>query len=321
METFEVVHPGPLTTVQDAGRYGYQQYGVPPAGALDDYAFRAGNILVGNREDAASLEITLFGCRLRILRDTVITVTGADLGTALNGSALPMWQAMPVSRGDLLSFPGLNSGCRAYLAVAGGIDVPLVMGSASTYLKAEIGGLEGRALRKGDIVHADKATGVPAGVRLPTSLIPTYTGRIELRVMLGPQEDRFTREGIRTFLTSGYEVSAQADRMGYRLKGPSIQHRASADIISDGMPPGAVQVPGDGQPIVLLADRQTTGGYAKIATVISPDIYKIAQARPGDGVSFSAVNEAEALAAWQEYQECLDAVRAAVLLQGKSEAP
>lgn len=308
METFEVIQPGPLTTIQDLGRFGYQQYGVPPSGALDNYAFRIGNLLAGNEETAASLEITLFGCQLRALQDTAIAVTGADLGAALNDNPIPRWQSVPVHRGDIISFPRLRSGCRAYLAVAGGIDVPKVMSSAATHTRAGIGGLEGRALRKGDILRTAKATPTAAGARVPPEYIPVYGDQIGLRVILGPQDNCFTEDGIRTFLQSAYTVSAQADRMGYRLEGPRIQHKLKADIISDGIPLGAVQVPGDGLPIILLADRQTTGGYTKIATVLSVDIPKLAQAKPGDQVSFRQVTEDEALVALQEYEQKLQAL-------------
>jgi len=308
MEAFEVIQPGPLTTIQDLGRYGYQQYGVPPSGALDNYAFRIGNLLVGNQESAASLEITLFGCQLRVLQDTTVAVTGADLSATLNGNPVPMWESIPVRRGDIISFPLPKSGCRAYLAVTGGIDVPLVMSSAATYTRASIGGLDGRALRKGDILQTAEATHPTMRARVPPEYIPLYQQQIELRVILGPQDNCFTEDGIRTFLQSDYTASTQADRMGYRLEGPKIQHRETADIISDGIPLGAVQVPGDGLPIILLADRQTTGGYTKIATAISVDIPKLAQAKPGDKVRFRQVSEDEALIALQEYEQKINTV-------------
>ncbi len=302
METFEVIQPGPLTTIQDLGRYGYQQYGIPPSGALDDYAFRAGNLLVSNEESAASLEITLFGCQLRVLQDTAVAVTGADLTATLNGSPIPRWETVPVHRREMLSFPRLKSGCRAYLAVAGGINVPRVMGSRATYTKDGIGGLEGRALRKGDILRTAAARPLTRRARISAAHLPAYGSRIELRVILGPQDDCFTEGGIHTFLQSDYTVSIQADRMGYRLEGTPIPHRRKADIISDGLPLGAVQVPGDGLPIVLLADRQTTGGYTKIATVISVDIPELAQTKPGDQVRFRRISENEAVTALQEYE-------------------
>ena len=309
MEAFEVIQPGPLTTIQDLGRYGYQQYGVPPSGALDDYAFRTGNLLVGNEEGTASLEITLSGCQLRVLQDTTVAVTGADLAAALNGSPIPGWETVPVHRGEVISFPRLKSGCRAYLSVAGGINVPMVMGSRATYTKAGIGGLEGRALRKGDILRTAAARPVTGKAQVPAAHLPAYNGQVELRVILGPQDDCFTEGGIHTFLQSDYTISIQADRMGYRLEGPRIPHWVKADIISDGLPLGTVQVPGDGLPIVLLADRQTTGGYTKIATVISVDIPDLAQTKPGDGVRFRQVSEDEAITALREYEWKIQTVK------------
>ena len=316
MEAFEVLQPGPLTTVQDLGRHGWQQYGVPPSGAIDDYAFRIGNLLVGNEESAASLEITFVGCQLRVLEDTVIALTGADLGPTLNGDPIPMWETFPVSRGDKIAFLRLKTGCRAYLAVAGGIDVPRVMASAATYVRAGIGGFEGRALRSGDILRTVEGAPPPLRARVPREYRPDYGGQIELRVILGPQDDCFTAEGIRTFLRSEYTISVQADRMGCRLEGPQIQHRAGADTISDGIPLGAVQVPGNGLPIILLVDRQTTGGYTKIATIVSTEIPKLAQAKPGDKVRFTQVSEKRARTALtEEYEERILAMKR--LLRGR----
>lgn len=309
MDIFEVVQPGPLTTVQDFGRTGYQQFGVPTSGAMDDYAYRLGNLLVSNDEGAASLEITLFGCQLRALRDTMIAVTGADLVPTINGQPISAWESLPIKSGQVLAFSQLKNGCRAYLAVAGGISVPEVMKSASTCVRAAIGGFSGRPLRKGDILRANASDTSARTARIPAKYIPAYGNDLTLRVILGPQDDYFTDEGISTFLNSEYTVSAQADRMGYRLEGPLIKHRSGADIVSDGIPLGAIQVPGDGLPIILLADRQTTGGYTKIATTISVDIPKIAQAKPGDSIRFQQVKEAQAVALRQKYEQQIAAIK------------
>ena len=308
-KVFEVIQPGPLTTIQDLGRFGYQQFGVPPSGALDNYAYRVGNLLIGNAEGAAALEITLFGCQLRALEETTIAITGADLAATVNGVPVPSWESLSLKQGDVLSFPGLNSGCRAYLAVTGGIAVPEVMQSASTYTKASIGGFDGRPLRKGDIVQASKSVSLAKVARMPSKYIPVYGKQITLRVILGPQDDLFTGEGISDFFNSDYTVSAQADRMGYRLEGPRIQHRKGADIISDGIPLGAIQVPGDGLPIILLVDRQTTGGYTKIATTISVDIPRIAQAKPGDKISFQQVDEEQAVTLLKKYEQHMETIK------------
>jgi len=305
VEIFEVIQPGLLTTVQDLGRYGYQQYGVPVSGAMDNYALRVANLLVGNNEGEACLEITLLGLQVRVLGNTVIAITGADLSPMLNNSQLPMWEAVMVSRGDTISFPWPKRGCRSYLAVTGGIDVPKVMGSSSTYVKSCIGGLEGRPLRTGDRLKSGKMQMGTLGRRLPPQYLPEYGNQSELRVLLGPQDDHFTQEGIHTYLHSEYTISTEADRVGYRLQGSPIEHKAGADIISDGIPLGAVQVPGDGLPIILLADRQTTGGYTKIAVVITADIPKLAQAKPGDKVRFLQVTEEDAHRCLREYEQTI----------------
>ena len=309
MEILEVIQPGLLTTLQDEGRHGYQQYGVPVSGAMDGYALVVANLLVGNCEREACLELTMLGPRLRVLGHRVVAVTGADLRPLLNNSLLPMWQAVDVCPGDIISFGPPASGGRGYVAVAGGIDVPLVMGSRSTYTKSHLGGLEGRPLRAGDRLRCGAAGGQTAAEKLPRQFVPQYRAQIDLRVVLGPQDDYFTERGIHTFLHSEYRVSVQADRMGCRLDGPPIEHKAGADIVSDGIPPGAVQVPGDGLPIVLLADRPTTGGYVKIATVISVDLPRLAQAEMGNRVRFLQVTEDRAYALLREYEQTIDALR------------
>lgn len=309
MEVFDVIQPGFLTTVQDKGRYGYQQYGVPVSGAMDSYALMMANLLAGNGEGDACLEITVLGPRLQVLGDTVVAVAGADLSPALNESPLSSWEAVKVRRGDIISFGRPRSGCRSYLAVAGGIDVPLIMGSRSTYVRSGLGGLEGRALRRGDRLCSANAR-LEASLRsLPPQYIPAYQANSELRVVLGPQDDCFTEKGIHTFLNSEYVISVQADRMGYRLEGPPVEHKSGADIVSDGVPPGAVQVPGDGLPIILLADRQTTGGYAKIAAVCAVDLPWLAQAEIGHSIRFLQVSQEEAWQLLKEYELSIAAVR------------
>jgi antagonist of KipI len=285
-----------LTSVQDLGRRGYLRYGVPQAGALDTPAMRIANILVGNREGAAGLELTVLGPKLRFLSDTMIALTGADLGAKLDDAPVPAWQSVSAPVGSVLDFGGADDGLRAWLAFAGGIDVPIVMGSRSTYAQGGFGGFEGRALKAGDVLRTFSSALPPSsdGHGLPDDLLPAVIGHDhEVRVVLGPQESAFSSNGMTAFLTSRYTIGHQSDRMGHRLEGQKIEHEAGADIVSDATMLGSVQVPGDGQPIVLLADRGTTGGYAKIATVISPDISILAQAAPGDTVGFSAVSVGE----------------------------
>jgi antagonist of KipI len=309
-DTLEIMEPGLLTTVQDKGRYGYQRYGVPVSGAMDVFALRAANALAGNADNAACLEMTVLGPRVRFLADTWIAITGGNLSPALDGSPILGWQTVRVSRGSVLSFRGPSGGMRAYLAIAGGIDVPVVMGSRSTYIKASLGGLEGRALKAKDVLRTLEPAGEFVQRSLPGDFPqPVYGSEHEIRVVLGPQDSAFTPEGINTFLGSQYTVSMQSDRMGYRLEGDKIEHVSSADIISDGTALGAVQVPGSGQPIILLADRGTTGGYTKIATVISADIGRLAQAMPGNTITFRAVSVEDAQAVLRQQESVLQAIR------------
>jgi antagonist of KipI len=310
MSAIAVVDPGPLTTVQDIGRPGYQRVGIPHSGPLDRAAYVVANRLVGNLDGAAALELTLRGPRLEARRECAIAVTGADMGLTVNGQPASSWTVLRLRPGDLVAFGMVRAGCRAYLAVGGGVDVPPVLGSRATYLRGQLGGVEGRALQKGDVLPI----GTPAvpldrleGRAVPAARRPAYPAEVELRVVLGPQDDRFTAEGIRGLLTGPYEVTPYADRMGYRLKGPPVTHAAGHDIVSDGIPLGGIQVPGEAQPIVLLVDRQTTGGYTKVATVIGVDIGRIGQTKPGHHVRFRRVTLAEAHAALQEERRWLDA--------------
>jgi antagonist of KipI len=295
----DVVDGGLLTTVQDLGRVGYQQYGVPVSGAMDPWALRVANRLVGNQDGAAALEITLAGPVLRFDGSGVIAVAGADLGARLDGRPIAPWLSVGVPAGAELTFAGVRDGVRAYLAVAGGVDVPVVLGSRSTLTRARLGGFGGRALVAGDRVPVVACADAEsrAGWRLAHDVIPAYGHSHTLRVVMGPQADAFTDDGIRTFLSETYTLASQSDRVGCRLTGPRIRHRNGADIVSDATAFGSVQVSGDGMPIVLMADRGTTGGYTKIATVAGADLPRLAHAAPGDRVRFVriGVDEAQAL--------------------------
>jgi biotin-dependent carboxylase-like uncharacterized protein len=293
VQALRIIEPGPLATIQDLGRYGYQDRGVPVSGAMDGFALRAGNLLVGNEQNDAAVEITLGGLRAEFLGDLHFAVTGGDFEARLNGEAISNWVSHIAGRGDVLTLDSVRFGCRGYLAVAGGIDVPLVMGSKSTYLRGGFGGLEGRALRRGDILGCGSAPWPPIP-EIAADLLPKYRDQPVLRVVLGPQDDLITEEGVAAFFSSPYQVTERADRMGCVLSGPTISHNKGADIISDGTIGGAVQVPGNGQPIVLMADRQTIGGYVKIATVVSFDLPLLAQLLPGSMVRFTAVSVFEA---------------------------
>ena len=318
MGTIEVLETLLPTTVQDIGRYGYQRYGVPVSGAMDVFSLRAGNMLVGNEESAAGLEITGTGLKLQFLTGTLIAVTGADLAPTLDGQLLARWQAVRVREGSVLSFEEANDGLRSYLCVEGGIDAPVVLGSRSTYVKSSLGGLEGRCLNPGDVVASlPVATGsrTPNGSAPDQALVPSYGNEHEIRVVLGPQHKTFTTEGLFTFLNLAYTVTVQADRTGCRLDGPVVEHKEIPNIISDGSPLGAVQVPADGRPIILLADRGTTGGYPKIATVISADVDRVAQAAFGDIIFFKAVTVEEARAIRKEREAALRALVASAAPQ------
>ena len=316
----EILEAGLLTTVQDKGRYGYQRFGMPVAGAMDVFALRVGNALVGNDDGAAGLEMTVLGPKIRFLANTWIAVTGANLGAMLDGEPMAAWQSVEVAKGSELAFKGPEDGMRAYLAIAGGIDVPVVMGSRSTYLKAVIGGLEGRGLRPGDVLNTSDSRIAFLSRVAPDIMAQAYDSEHEIRVVFGPQYGRFTQAGIDVFLGSPYKVAIQSDRMGYRLEGPVIEHGDGPDVISDGTSFGAVQVPGDGQPIVLLADRGTTGGYAKIATVISSDLHKFAQAMPGQTMSFKSVSIEEAHEIYRIRESLLDEIRAEPLIETEDQA-
>jgi biotin-dependent carboxylase-like uncharacterized protein len=288
-----VLDPGPQTTVQDGGRRGQLRYGIPPSGPVDARSFIIANRLVGNADADAGLEFTLIGPRLRAEAPCAVAVTGADSPVTVNDAPAPAWTTLTLRAGDVVKIGPARAGVRGYVAVAGGIDVPPVLGSRATYLRGRLGGLEGRALRRDDVLRLGAAARVRVRA-VAARAIPDWRAEPVLRVVLGPQADRFTDEGIAAFLGGTYEVLPQSDRMGARLSGPRIAHARGHDIISDGIAPGAVQVPGDGQPIVLLVDRQSTGGYTKIATVCSFDIARVGQAKPGQRVRFSAVDVAEA---------------------------
>ena len=288
METIKILDAGLLTTVQDLGRYGFQRYGVSASGVMDEYSAKIANKLVGNKVGEAVLETTLKGVQIEFLQNTAVAITGGNCDVTLNGTKIELWQSYLVNRGDILKMGICRSGLRNYLAFAGGIDVPIIMNSKSTNLKAKVGGFNGRKLMAGDILSVGVGS-LETPLTLNKHYIPTYSKDIKVGVILGQQDDYFTEAGIKTFLNETYTVTQESDRMGIRLSsvsGATIEHKNGADIISDGITFGAIQVPGSGQPIVMMADRQTTGGYTKIGNVISSDLAKLAQATPGTKVKF-----------------------------------
>mgnify|MGYP005810531767 FL=1 len=286
-----VENPGIQTTVQDEGRFGYQQFGVSPAGPMDTQSFYIANILAGNRRGESALEITFMGPELKFEKDNIIAVTGANVSPSVNGEAIPMYQAVLVHAGDTLSFGVARGGSRAYIAFSGGLDVPVVMGSKATLMRNKLGGVEGRKLEKGDrIGFCCPRTTLPNMEmrRMEPEVFPQ--GDITLRVVTGPQDSAFTEEEVRKFFWYSAVITNESDRMGIRLEREEpLKHIKDGNILTDGVAFGSIQVPTNGQVIIMMADRQTTGGYTKIGTVISVDLPKLAQAQPGYKVHFVRV--------------------------------
>ena len=304
-----IINPGMMTTVQDQGRAGYQQFGVSVSGAMCPRSAILANILVGNEDGEAVLECTMMGPQIRFDSANCIAITGGDLGPTVDGKPIENYRAIRVEAGQTLRFTMPKVGCRAFVAFAGGLDIEPVMGSRSTYMKARIGGVEGRKLQKEDVIRfRDPRPDLP---KLDLRrMAPEFRPRAEytVRVVLGPQDDYFTDEGVKTFLSEVYTVTQEFDRMGCRFEGAVIQHKDGGDIISDGISFGAVQVPASGKPIVMLGDRQTTGGYTKIANVITADFRILAQLKAGDKVRFEkvSINAAQdALIAQRKALKCL----------------
>ena len=325
--SIEVLKPGPLSSLQDLGRTGVQRFGVIASGVMDEWSHRVANLLAGNAADEASLEITLMGPSLLFHQDALIAIVGADLSPRIGDQALPMSEPVRVPAGSRLDFGRRVFGCRAYLAVHGGFAVPAVMGSRSTYLRAGFGGLQGRALRKGDRLpiapDAVGSGGPPIDFALagaPHPGVPQHPGvhphpgvhlhpavhphpavhERPIRVIRGQQWSRFSAEAQARLFESPFVVNLNSDRMGYRLDGPGLALLEPFEMISEAVGFGTVQVPPDGQPIVLMADRQTTGGYPKIASVASVDLPLLAQRVPGETLRFAPVTLDEAQALYLE---------------------
>lgn len=310
----KVVASGLMTTLQDLGRHGYQRLGIPVSGALDGVSLRAANLLAGNSPGTGALEIAYQGPTLAVEAESIrVAYAGGTAAIeilsgedASSGVRLQPLQSARLRKGQILRIGALSGSAVGYLAVEGGFDVAPVLGSHSTYARAGLGGLEGRPLRAGDILPLKQQQADDRQERMLPSLALAPPPHI--RVILGPQDDYFSNEGKRTLLESVYTVSPASDRMGMRLAGPALEHARGYNIVSDGTAPGAIQVPGNGLPIVLLADRQTTGGYPKIATVISADMPALGRLMPGAKVAFKAVDVAAAEAAHRQHRADLDAI-------------
>src|SRR5215467_13961423 len=296
MSAIEVLSPGLLTTVQDLGREGFGPMGVSPSGAADPIALRIGNRLVGNSDGAAGLEMTLLGGAFRFQGTCIAALTGSDFGATLDDAAVPPWNSFRVGPEQMLRLGPTRSGARCYLSVQGGTEVKPFLGSASTHLLSGLGGHEGRALRKGDVLKVGASEGTsrtgtlvpPVRACSPKALSKLAPRKI-LRATPGPQTDWFPKAAQKAFHESAYRVTEEANRMGLRLEGPAIPGGAHGEMISEGVPLGAVQIAASGLPIILFVEQQTTGGYAKIANVISADLYSVGQLRPRDEIRFELV--------------------------------
>ncbi len=316
--------PGLLTTVQDTGRFGQYDIGMPPSGAMDTFSYQVGNYLVGNDEGAAGLEITYFGPEIEFTQDAVIAITGAELPPKINGDEAPTWETLAVEEGDVLSFDYLKGGARSYLAIAGGIDVPVFMHSRSTYTLIGLGGHEGRALQEGDELKIGDSDGASdrVGKRVDDDQIPVYSDSPELRVIIGLASYRLTEDSLQTFLNTEWTVTPDADRIGYRYRGGELEFvereqpagagADQANVVDFGYPVGSIQVPGGVEPIVLNNDAVTGGGYATIGTVISVDRDTLAQTKTNDTTRFRSVDLAEAMEARAERRRQMEEIKEAL---------
>ena len=316
--------PGLLTTVQDTGRFGEYAIGMPPSGAMDTFSYQVGNYLVGNEEGAAGLEVTYFGPQIEFTEDTVIAVTGAEMPPKINGEEAPTWETLAVEAGDVLSFDYLKNGARSYLAIAGGVDVPEFLHSRSTYTLIGLGGHEGRALQEGDELKTGEADDRSSrvGMAVAPEQIPTFTREAEIRVIIGLASYRLTEESLQTFLNTEWTVTPDADRVGYRYKGGELQFvereqpagagADQANVVDFGYPVGSIQVPGGVEPIVLLNDAVTGGGYATIGTVISVDRDRLAQTKTNDKTRFRSIELEEALKAREDRRRQMAEIREAL---------
>jgi biotin-dependent carboxylase-like uncharacterized protein len=319
-----VRQPGLLTTVQDTGRFGEYALGMPPSGAMDVFSYQVGNYLVGNEDGAAGLEMTYLGPELEFTESAAIAITGAEMPPRINGEEAPTWEVIAVEAGDVLSFDYLRSGARSYLAVAGGIDVPIFMHSRSTYTLIGLGGLDGRALQEGDELEVGEAgdRSDRVGMAVDEDHVPTYSRETELRVIIGLASYRLTEESMEEFLNTTWTVTPDADRVGYRYRGgelkfvereqPAGAGADPANVVDFGYPIGSIQVPGGVEPIVLMNDAVTGGGYATIGTVVSADRDRLAQTKTNDKTRFRSVELDEALEAREERRKQMVQIKQAL---------
>ncbi|MGG3874757.1 biotin-dependent carboxyltransferase family protein [Brevibacillus laterosporus] len=337
--SIRVIKPGLLTLIQDQGRFGFRKYGVVTSEAMDPLALRIANMLVGNSEQLATLEMTLTGAELAFEHDSLIAITGADLSFTINGERLPMWRPIFIRAGTVMKGGGCRTGCRAYVAVAGGIEVEQVLGSRSTYARAGMGGYQGRSLQTGDYLsvgeQADvtraflknwhqrlaKKTSVESWASVDWSVsaecLATYRRNPQVRISRGTHFSLFTSESQQHLFHSSYKITPQSDRMGYRLQGAVLQLAEPIELLSEAVAFGTIQVPTEGYPIILLADRQTTGGYPRIGQVATVDLPILAQMRPGEEIMFTEISRDESEQLLVEREQFIMELRQGIHLQMK----
>lgn len=327
----KVIRPGLLASIQDLGRHGFQKYGVIVSGAMDSFSLRMANLLAGNAESEAAIEVTMMGTLLQFERDSIIALTGGDLNPVIDGEQVPMWRPVLVKKGSVLHFTVCRSGCRAYVSVFGGLSIKDVMNSKSTYLRGGIGGNKGRALQTNDILELNQKEQEAHPLfhylnkqqdRAFSSVhwfipSPHLNGQHVIRVMPGPEFERFTPGSQAAFWKGTFTISPQSDRMGYRLSGPELKLHSTFELLSEAVAEGTIQVPQDGNPIVLLADRQTTGGYPRIGQVASVDLPAVAQAKPGEKIKFKSISREEAEQLYLQQEYLIESVKTALSLKMK----
>ncbi|OMP68100.1 5-oxoprolinase subunit C family protein [Domibacillus epiphyticus] len=330
--SIKVIRPGLLASIQDLGRYGFQKYGVIVSGAMDSYALRIANLLIGNQEGEAAIEVTLMGTSLQFEEDSLIAITGGNLSPKIEGEAVPLWRPVLIKKGSILQFTASQSGCRAYVTVAGGFDIPQIMESKSTYLRGGIGGFKGRSLQAGDVLPFQEKTkaSAPLFARLKQNLKNRSFGSVEwyvpaghvmntservIRVIKGMEFDKFSSSSREQFFEQEFQITPQSDRMGYRLSGPELQLEQPFELLSEAVAEGTIQVPKDGNPIILLADRQTTGGYPRIAQISSVDLPVVAQLKPGEKIRFKEITREESERLYLKREQDIEEIKTGLSLK------
>ncbi|OKL36021.1 biotin-dependent carboxyltransferase family protein [Domibacillus mangrovi] len=330
--SIKVIRPGLLASIQDLGRYGFQKYGIIVSGAMDSFSLRIANLLVGNQEGEAAIEVTMMGTSLQFEKDSLIAITGGDLSPVIEGKKVPLWKPVLVKKGSILQFTACRSGCRAYMAVFGGYDIPEVMNSRSTYLRGTIGGYEGRALQANDVllfkkneqahdlVNHLKKEWKDKSFHTVDWYVPAdqVLNKQEILVIKGAEFERFSSESKTTFFDEEFQITPQSDRMGYRLSGSELQLNEPFELLSEAVAEGTIQVPQDGNPIILLADRQTTGGYPRIAQIATVDLPAIAQLKPGEKIRFKEITLEEAEQLYLMREQNIEAIKTGLLLKQRS---